>query len=60
MKAINYIESFSTIDQCVEYLESIGCEWNYERESILKDKWLYKHKDYLVLYDPYDLLDFTK
>lgn len=51
-----YVESFPTIDQCVEYLVSIGCKWNSEKEAQLHDKKAFKFKDTIVLYDPYNLL----
>ena len=52
----NYIESFKTIDQCVNYLVSIGCKWDYKKECKLNKACSYKYKDTLVFYDPYDLL----
>ena len=50
------IYSFPTIDQCVDFLESIGAKWNYEKETILNKNSYYKHNYSLVLYDPFNLL----
>ena len=51
-----YIESFPTIDLCVDYLVKNGCNWDNDKENHLKAKGSYKHKDILVFYDPYELL----
>jgi len=51
-----YLESFPTIDQCVEYLVSIGCKWNSDKEDQLNKKGCFKFKDTLVMYDPHNLL----
>lgn len=48
--------SFPTIDQCVEYLVSIGCQWSYEKECILKSEKSFEYEDYLVVYDPHNIL----
>lgn len=53
---INYIESFPTIDQCVDFLINIGCEWSYEKEQELRKKSLFQYKDTIVYYDPYNIL----
>lgn len=52
----NYMKSFPTIDQCVEYLVSIGCKWNAVKEVELNTKSSFKFKGTLVLYDPHNLL----
>ena len=51
------IKSFPTIDLCVNFLISIGCTWNYEKETQLKEKSIFVYGRYAVLYDPYQLLD---
>jgi hypothetical protein len=48
---------FPTIDQCVDFLISQGCEWDYEKEQILQEKRKYKFNEYLVIYDPYEIFD---
>jgi hypothetical protein len=53
---INYIESFPTIDQCVDFLVKIGCEWSYEKEQELKKKCLFQYEDTIVYYDPFNIL----
>ena len=50
------IKAFKTIDQCVDFLISIGCTWNYENESKLRKDSVYVYGRYAVFYDPYDLL----
>ena len=60
MKTINYLEFCNTIDQCVAFLESIGCNWDYEKETELEKSWKYQYKDTLVIYDPMDLLSIDK
>ena len=51
------VYNFPTIDLCVDFLVSKGCPWNYEKEQKLIKKSIYEYKDYLVLYDPYEILD---
>jgi len=60
MTKIEYLEKFTTIDQCVAYLESIGCIWDYEKESQLQKDWRYVHENTLVVYDPYKSLSIDK
>ena len=56
MSKIKYMESFSTVDQCVNYLTSIGCKWDHNKEQELNKKSSFKFKDTIVFYDPYNLL----
>jgi hypothetical protein len=57
MSTALYIETFTTIDECVYYLtESLGLKWDYEKEKSLTSKMYYKHKDTLVLYDPHQII----
>lgn len=57
MSAVLYIETFTTIDECVYYLtEKIGLKWDYQKEKSLTSKMYYKHKDTLVLYDPHQII----
>ena len=56
MKA-KYIESFPTIDLCVNYLVSIGCKWNCEIEQKLIKQSCFKFNDIIVFYDPHELLE---
>jgi len=53
---IKYLEVFTTIDQCVAYLERVGCHWTYEKERQLQENWRYVYNNTLVIYDPYELL----
>jgi hypothetical protein len=58
MSTALYIESFTTIDQCVAYLTSnLGVEWDSEKEQMLRDKMYYKHLDTIVFYDPARILE---
>jgi len=58
MNTALYIESFTTIDQCVAYLTSnLGVEWDSEKEQMLRDKMYYKHLDTIVFYDPARILE---
>jgi len=50
------MESFPTIDQCVDYLIKIGCEWSFEKEQELNKNALFQHEDTIVFYDPYNIL----
>lgn len=53
-----YVESFTTIDQCVVYLTStLGVEWDSEKEQMLRVKMYYKHLDTIVFYDPAQILE---
>ena len=56
MSRINYIESFPTIDLCVDYLISRGCKWTAEKEKKLTEKASYQFNDIMVFYDPHNLL----
>ncbi len=51
-----YIETFPTIDLCVDYLVNIGCKWSADKETELTTKKAFKFKGVLVIYDPYNLL----
>ena len=56
-KTINYMESFPTIDLCVDYLERVlGVNWDYDKEQKLRKNHSYQHKDTIVFYDQYNLL----
>jgi hypothetical protein len=55
-----YVESFTTIDQCVAYLTStVGVKWDSEKEQMLRDKMYYKHLDIIVFYDPAGMLEIS-
>lgn len=57
MSTTLYIETFTTIDECVYYLtEKLGLKWDYQKEKSLTSKMYYKHKDTLVLYDPHQII----
>ena len=51
------IKTFPTIDLCVAYLESVGCEWSYEKEQELRKNKLYEYNGMIVMYDKYGILD---
>lgn len=55
------LKTFKTIDQCVDFLVSLDCNWNYEKEQKLKKNGSFIYKDYygqkyLILHDPYNLI----
>jgi len=54
---IQYLETFQTIDRCVDYLVNIGCKWSYEKECELNKNSCFTFKKTLVLYDKYNILD---
>ena len=57
MSAVLYIETFTTIDECVYYLtEKLGLKWDYQKEKSLTSKMYYKYKDTIVLYDPHQII----
>jgi hypothetical protein len=52
-----YVETFTTIDECVYYLtEKLGIKWDYKKEKVLTTQMYYKYRETLVLYDPYQLI----
>lgn len=57
MSTVLYVETFTTIDECVYYLtEKLGLKWDYQKEKSLTSKMYYKHRDTLVLYDPAQII----
>lgn len=51
------IESFPTIEKCVDHLKSIGCKWDSEKQQSLEHKSVFVYGNTLVFYDPAGLLD---
>jgi hypothetical protein len=57
MKPVLYIESFSTIYECANYLtQRMGIKWDADKERELANKMSYKCNNTLVLYDPAQIL----
>jgi len=50
------MKTFKTIDQCVEYLTSLGCKWNAKKETELVTKHFFRFNGVIVMYDPFDIL----
>jgi hypothetical protein len=50
------IQSFPTIDLCVDHLVSIGCQWDNEKEEKLKKGAAYVFENTIVFYDPHNIL----
>jgi hypothetical protein len=50
------IKSFTTIDQCVDWLISHGELWTYSKEQQLMEAMVFRTKTAIVFYDPYEIL----
>ena len=53
---MNKLKVFPTIDLCVDFLISLGCEWTHEKELKLANKKHFSFNGYVVLYDKYQIL----
>lgn len=52
-----YIKSFNSLEQCLQYLKSLGCKCEKKYNELHKNS-ICQFKKTTIIYDPYNLLYF--